>query len=106
MRNWLSSSSIDKTRLFDVIVYTEKSKYADEINPNNWHEILLKEDVHYGRSNPDADPCGYRAVLVSKLSDTYYNITDFSKNILSKDNKYIRPKETDLGALRETGTRE
>ena len=87
-----------------AIVYTEKSKYADEINANNWYEILLREDVHYGRSNPDADPCGYRAVLVSKLSDTYYNKAGFSDKILAKDNKYIRPKETDLLALLETGT--
>jgi len=87
-----------------AIVYTKKSKYADKINAKNWHEILLKEDVHYGRSNPNADPCGYRAVLVSKLSDTYYNTKDFSDKLLAKDNKYIRPKETDLLALLETGT--
>ncbi|OQY05873.1 MAG: tungstate ABC transporter substrate-binding protein WtpA [Bacteroidetes bacterium 4572_117] len=87
-----------------AIVYTEKSKYASEINEKNWHEILLKDDVHYGRSNPDADPCGYRAVLVSKLSNTYYNKPGFAEKILAKDNKYIRPKETDLLALLETGT--
>jgi len=87
-----------------AIVYTKKSKYADEINAKNWHEILLKENVHYGRSNPNADPCGYRAVLVSKLSDTYYKKNGFSDKILAKDNKYIRPKETDLLALLETQT--
>ena len=87
-----------------AIVYTEKSRFADEITAQNWTEILLKDEVHYGRSNPDADPCGYRAVLVSKLSDKFYNKPGFSDQILTKDNKYIRPKETDLLALLETGT--
>ncbi len=87
-----------------AIVYTKKSKFAKEINAQNWTEILLKEEVHYGRSNPDADPCGYRAVLVSKLSDGFYNLQGFSDKLLAKDKKYIRPKETDLLALLETGT--
>ena len=87
-----------------AIVYTEKSKYATEINENSWYEILLRKDVHYGRSNPDADPCGYRSVLVSKLAENFYDLAGFSKKILAKDNKYIRPKETDLLALLETGT--
>ncbi|MBN1252300.1 MAG: tungstate ABC transporter substrate-binding protein WtpA [Bacteroidales bacterium] len=85
-----------------AIVYTEKSKYETEINENNWYQILMKEDVHYGRSNPDADPCGYRAVLVSKLSETFYKKPGFSDKLLAKDNQYIRPKETDLLALLET----
>jgi len=87
-----------------AIVYTEKSKFADEITYKNWTEILLKDEVHYGRSNPDADPCGYRAVLVSKLSGKFYGKPGFSKKLLAKDKKYIRPKETDLLALLETGT--
>ena len=87
-----------------AIVYTEKSKFADEITDMNWTEILLKDEVHYGRSNPDADPCGYRTVLVSKLSEDFYNLPEFSSKLLIKDEKYIRPKETDLLALLETGT--
>jgi molybdate/tungstate transport system substrate-binding protein len=69
-----------------AIVYTEHSKYADEINDRNWTEILLKDDVTYGRSNPDDDPCGYRTVLVSKLAEKYYNLSGFSDKLLAKDN--------------------
>lgn len=87
-----------------AIVYTDKSKFSHEINANNWTEILLKNEVRYGRSNPDADPCGYRAVLVSKLADKFYETPGFSDKLLTKDIKYIRPKETDLLALLETGT--
>jgi len=87
-----------------AIVYSEKSRYKNEINKDNWFEILLKDDVAYGRSNPDADPCGYRAVLVNKLAEKYYKKEGFSNKILSKDNNYIRPKETDLLALLESNT--
>lgn len=85
-----------------TIVYTEKSRYANEINQNNWYKILLKKDVAYGRSDPNSDPCGYRAVLTCKLSEQYYKITGLSDKILSKDQNYIRPKETDLLALLES----
>jgi molybdate/tungstate transport system substrate-binding protein len=69
---------------------------------DNWFDILLKDDVAYGRSDPNADPCGYRAVLTVKLAEKYYNKTDLAKELLAKDNQYIRPKETDLLALLES----
>jgi molybdate/tungstate transport system substrate-binding protein len=86
-----------------AIVYTAHSKYANEINAQNWTEILLKEDVAYGRSNPNDDPCGYRTVLVAKLAEKYYRLDEFANKLLAKDKKYIRPKETDLLALLESG---
>lgn len=87
-----------------AIVYREESRRADEINKENWYEILQRKDVAYGRSNPNADPCGYRAVLVSKLAEIYYKKQGLSQKILSKDTKHIRPKEVDLIALLESGT--
>jgi len=86
-----------------TIVYNDKSKYADEINQNNWYNILLKKDVTYGRSDPNSDPCGYRAVLTCKLAEKYYGINGLSSKILTKDVNYMRPKETDLLALLESG---
>ncbi len=85
-----------------AIVYNEKSRYAQEINKDTWINILLKEDVAFGRSDPNSDPCGYRTVLVSKLAERHYHIEGLSEKLLSKDNKYIRPKETDLLALLES----
>ncbi len=84
-----------------TIVYHDGSKYSDVINNNNWHEILLKSDVAFGRSDPNSDPCGYRAVLTSKLAETYYNIDGLAEKLLAKDVNYIRPKETDLLGLLE-----
>ncbi len=86
------------------IVYTDKSAYADKINAENWTSILLDEEVRYARSNPDADPCGYRTVLVSKLAEDYYQQAGFSNQLMEKDKQYIRPKEVDLIALLESRT--
>lgn len=87
-----------------AIVYHDASKYSNEINAENWHKILLKKDVIFGRSDPNSDPCGYRAVLTSQLAEDYYNVENLSDKIISKNQEYIRPKETDLLALLESNT--
>ena len=87
-----------------IIAYTDKSRKADEITPDNWYEILLSPDVFYGRSDPHADPCGYRTVFTLQLAETFYKdiqgnplfrVSDFTE----KDKRFVRPKEVDLLAL-------
>ncbi|WP_087035832.1 tungstate ABC transporter substrate-binding protein WtpA [Thermococcus litoralis] len=107
-----------------VIAFTDKSKYADEINSNNWYEILAREDVSFGFSDPNQDPCGYRSVMVMKLADIYYGkpifetLVERNTNIYAEGNHIvapkeiqiktdkvvIRPKETDLTGLVESGS--
>ncbi len=106
-----------------VIAFTNESKYSDEINSDNWFEILSREGVTFGFSDPNQDPCGYRSVMVMKLADYYYgkdvfgmlvgNNTDIyfngtqivaPKEIRKTDKVVIRPKETDLTALVESGS--
>jgi molybdate/tungstate transport system substrate-binding protein len=55
-----------------VIAYTDDSKYSSEIDQDNWYEILRRPDVTFGFSNPNDDPCGYRSVMVTQLSEAYY----------------------------------
>lgn len=86
-----------------TLVYTPKSKFADIINHQNWHEILLKPEVFYGRSDPDSDPCGYRTVLSLQLAEKFYDSPYLTKLFTEKDRRFIRPKEVDLLALLETG---
>ena len=62
-------------------------------------DILSKEDVIYGRADPNSDPCGYRTVLLWKLSEKFYNKPSFCDSLLLKDIRYIRPKAIDLIAL-------
>ncbi|MFC1737638.1 extracellular solute-binding protein [Planctomycetota bacterium] len=86
-----------------VIAFREDSRRAGEINKNNWCDILLEKDVTFGRSDPNADPCGYRAILVIMLAEKLYNRPGLVARILAKDQRYIRPKEVDLLALLEVG---
>lgn len=87
-----------------VIAFNEKSGNKSKINKNDWYDILLKEDVNYGRSDPNSDPCGYRSVLVIKLAEKKYDKPGIVEELLNKDIRFIRPKEVDLLALLETNT--
>ncbi len=86
-----------------TIVYSSKSRRAEEMNQKNWYEILLDKNVRIGRSEPNADPCGYRTVMTMKLAEMFYRNKGLAEGVLRKDNEYIRPKEVDLLALLETG---
>jgi molybdate/tungstate transport system substrate-binding protein len=86
-----------------VIAFRRSSHKAGEISRDNWHNILLEEDVAFGRSDPDADPCGYRTVLAIMLAERFNNRAGLTDKMLAKDRKYIRPKEVDLLALLEVG---
>jgi len=95
---------IDFTTNEMVIMYTPKSRYADTIHADNWYEILLKPEVWYGHSDPNSDPCGYRALLTWQLAEKHYKIEGLYNQLTGKmPAKNIRPKEVDLIALLEAG---
>ncbi|BEP29085.1 tungstate ABC transporter substrate-binding protein WtpA [Helicovermis profundi] len=87
-----------------VIMYSTSSKYADEITKDNWYDILTKNDVDFGYSDPFADPCGYRSLLLWQLAENYYKIDGLNDKIknASKE-KNIRPKAVELLSMLETG---
>lgn len=76
-----------------VIAYTKNAKYADKINSANWPEIFLKNEVKIGHSNPNLDPCGYRAMLVTKLAEDYYKIPNLYNNLFSYGDSYKTDEE-------------
>ena len=87
-----------------AIMYRPDSKYASEINAQNWYKILLKKGVEYGHSDPNSDPCGYRSQLVWQLAERYYKVPGlYNKLKHGCPLRNIRPKETDLIALLEAG---
>lgn len=86
-----------------AIVYHDASRRSKEITADNWFRILQDASVAFGRADPNADPCGYRAVLTMKLAETYYRRVGLTDKLLAKDNRFIRSKETDLLALLEAG---
>jgi molybdate/tungstate transport system substrate-binding protein len=55
-----------------VIAYTDKSRYADQIDGHNWYKILTKQEVLFGRANPNLAPVGYRTLQTWELADLHY----------------------------------
>jgi len=85
------------------LTYTDTSAYADEITSDNWYEILQREGVTYGRSDPDQDPCGYRTLMVWQLAEIHYGATGLYDSLFEADGDLMRPKSVDLIALLESG---
>lgn len=87
-----------------VIAYTDRSRYAAEINAQNWYEILTRAGVVYGHSDPQADPCGYRTLMVWQLAELYYHQPGLYSRLRERcPSENIRPKETDLIPLLQSG---
>lgn len=87
-----------------VIAYNEQSQHADEINADNWYEILTRDGVVYGHSDPDADPCGYRTLLVWQLAEAHYGVPGLYDTLVERcPPENVRPKSVELIALLESG---
>ena len=111
-----------------VLAYTDKSRCADEINSQNWYEVLKRRGVRFAFSDPNRDPCGYRTVMIFVLAQLYYKEPNLFKELIeantnirlesggrhytvlvppeitSKGDKVkIRPKSVELLALLEGG---
>jgi molybdate/tungstate transport system substrate-binding protein len=52
-----------------ALAYNTDSKYADEINAQNWTEIITRPDVKIGIADPRFDASGYRALMAFALSE-------------------------------------
>ena len=55
------------------LAYTEKSAYADEINAENWPDVLLRPNVRVGIADPRFDASGYRALMAFQLAGSLYD---------------------------------
>ncbi|WP_254763452.1 substrate-binding domain-containing protein [Natrinema marinum] len=49
------------------IQYREDSPGADDISKDNWWEVLSRDGITIGHSDPAVDPGGYRAVMTQQL---------------------------------------
>jgi len=87
-----------------VLCYTDKSKFAKEVNAKNWYEILQKKGVVWGHSDPNLDPCGYRSLMVLQLAEKYYKMPGlYDKMIANRPKENVRPKSVELVSLLQTG---
>lgn len=111
-----------------VLAYTDESQGHNGINSTNWQDILRQSGVKIGFSDPNSDPCGYRALMVIKLHELYISHDNLFQDLIVNNSAFtqtkvnnswelnapsdqkpannivIRPKETDLVALLEVHT--
>ena len=87
-----------------VLIYTDQSTAAGEINGQNWWQVLLRPGVRSGRANPALDPNGYRTLMAFQLAEKFYKQPGLTVRLeRALPPKYIRPKEADLTALVQAG---
>ena len=87
-----------------TFVYTDKSKYANEITSKNWYKILARKGVEIGRSNPDTDPSGYQTVQMLNLAGNYYKDPALEQSILANAPRTnMRDTETSLLSALQLG---
>ena len=87
-----------------VLIHTDRSTGAKEINEGNWYQVLLRPGVRTGRSDPALDPNGYRTLFVAQLAERHYRQAGLGARLLAAmPPRFMRPKEADLVALIQTG---
>jgi molybdate/tungstate transport system substrate-binding protein len=87
-----------------VLAYTDRSRYASEIDSTNWWQVLQRPGLEIGRSNPDLDPSGYRTLMVWQLAERHYAQPGLAAALeRSAHLRNMRPKEIELVALLESG---
>jgi molybdate/tungstate transport system substrate-binding protein len=107
--SWLLDSLIarpivvlGRTRM--VLAYTDRSRFAAEITPDNWYRILQRPGVQVGRSDPALDPAGYRALLLFQLAERFYHVPGLAAALQrAAPPANIRSKSADLLAVLQTG---
>ena len=111
-----------------VLCYRDGAPFSDDIisGARTWYDVLRNEDVTWGHSNPDDDPCGYRSIMVFQLAQNYYYDdaetfgltpdpiadglynacipgTDEERGRVSEGKQVVRSKSVDLIALLQSG---
>lgn len=90
-----------------TIAYTADSTAAEEFAPTTWWEVLMREDVSWGHSDPAVDPNGYRAVMSMQLGATPFEgdrlYGEDSYRRLREREKVPSGTETDLIGLLHSG---
>lgn len=56
-----------------ALAYSPASKFADEINSDNWYRVITRTGVKLGIADPRFDAAGYRALMALKLAEAAYN---------------------------------
>jgi len=55
-----------------VLAYAPHSRFADEVDEQNWPDVIARPGVRVGCSDPRLDANGYRALMTVKLAERVY----------------------------------
>jgi molybdate/tungstate transport system substrate-binding protein len=81
---------------------TDGGRRVAEAGREEWYEPLVAGDVRLGRTDPDADPLGYRALFALELASRHYDdAPDLRATVPERDQIY---PETALVSQFETGS--
>jgi molybdate/tungstate transport system substrate-binding protein len=87
-----------------VLCYTDRSRYAKEFNTDTWYEIMTRDGVVWGHSDPNIDPGGYRALMAMQLAEKYYRKPGLYQRLLANRPKgNLRDKSVSLTSLLQAG---
>ena len=87
-----------------VVAFTDSSRFADQMVPGTWWQVLRREGVEVGRADPQLDPNGYRTLMVWQLAEHYYRQPGLSAELRERSpERNVRPKEADLVGLLQAG---
>src|SRR3954469_9225855 len=87
-----------------VVAYTDRSKYARDVTPQNWTEIVRRPRVEVGRTDPNLAPVGYRTLLMFDLAERFYKRAGLAAALLEHaPERNIRPNAAELAALLAAG---
>ena len=87
-----------------LVIAVAPTRAGVKIDSTNWYHILAAPDVEVGRSDPNLDPAGYRALLMLQLAERAYQLPSIGHDVLARSPmRNVRPKSADLIALLETG---
>jgi molybdate/tungstate transport system substrate-binding protein len=80
------------------------SPFARRLRAEPWHRAATDAGVALGRSDPDLDPAGYRALLAGELAERHHREPGLAARLLARaPAANVRPKSADLVALVQAG---
>jgi len=73
-----------------VLAYSPRSRFLTDFEQVRsgaipWYQVLLQPGVQIRRNDPNLDPMGYYTLLVCKLAERHYGLSDFKARLLGSD---------------------
>jgi molybdate/tungstate transport system substrate-binding protein len=56
-----------------ALAYTPQSRFAEEVDAGNWYDVIGREGVAFGLSDPRFDAAGYRALMILTMAQDVYD---------------------------------